>query len=143
MLSFRLVKPSTVSRVVDFQSRWKNKLPLLADQRAKTIPLPWNKVSFTEYCETIKKKYKVNDTVAMSTAIARDDFLPSLFRIQYINELFHDVSWDHGSNEPLLITLVPVFGGIAFTRTGGQIRGLTEKEFELVKLRNTPIKGTA
>lgn len=99
--------------------------------------VPWDKVQFTHWVEKVKERYKVSQVVAMACNPPQEDKLPPLYRITYISELYSNTSFDTVFKEPICLTLMPRYGGVAVTRCPSVVRPLTEKEIELVKLQDT------
>lgn len=121
----------------------RHQLPATTTQPPITFNIPWSKIEYTHFVEATKKLYRVGQIVALSVSMSKEGTIPPLYRITYINELMHNTRFDSFLQEPLVLTITPIYGGVAMERCRCQIRSLTKEEEDLVKLQNTKPVATA
>lgn len=108
----------------------------------KIIPIGWEKHRFNMFVAQHSARFKVNDLVAFASNPSREGWAPPLYRVEYVEEMFHLAKWDLDLGQPQIflihnIVLPPLQQGQGFFVSPQRIRLATEAEKQHANASNS------
>lgn len=129
----------TVMRPLQQQMGWHRQLPPIDNSRYTREH--WDKQRFTTWIEETKKTFKADALVTFKAVVYQPGFIPTHWKISYVDELYNFSEFDSVLQEPTALCLQTL--DHTFIRKCPKVlRLLTEEEVSLVDLSNKKPAGT-
>lgn len=131
-----------VQRLKPQQQQQSNTIVTDVGGAQKLIPVGWEKHRFNMFVAQHGARFKMGDIVAFASNPSRGGWAPPLYRIEYIEEMFHLVKWDLDLGQPQIfllhnIILPPIGQGQGFFVSPQRIRLATEEEKQHANASNS------